>query len=159
MSNQDLTSHPLIQLVDEVARIQGRIKSLFADVHMGTGLNGMNDLVLNAISEADRPPTVPQIGRSLGHPRQVIQRAVNDLVEAGYLKKIPNPDHKRASLFGLTDKGLRLKQHSDAQALAIADAFLERMSGKQCQQLSEGLRKVRKEMESFSRQQKPSGKS
>lgn len=152
MNNSELKANPLVQLVDEVTRLQGRFKSLFADIHRETGLKSMEDLVLNAITEADRPPTVPQIGRSLGHPRQVIQRAVNDLLDDGYLDKLPNPDHKRAPLFELTAKGARLKQRSDAQALAIANAFLQQVPGEQCQQLASALRDVRKAMERFSKQ-------
>lgn len=154
MSDSKLKSNPLVQLVDEVTRLQGRFRSLFAGIHQETGLKSMEDLVLNAITEAERPPTVPQIGRSLGHPRQVIQRAVNDLLDDGYLEKLPNPDHKRAPLFGLTAKGARLKQRSDAQALAVADAFLEQVSAEQCQQLANDLREVRKAMEIFSKQKR-----
>lgn len=149
MTEQELKANPLIQLVDEVSRLQGRFKSLFAELHAGTGLKSMQDLVLNAIVEADKPPTVPQIGRSLGHPRQVIQRAVNDLVDDGFLKKSQNPDHKRAPLFTLTEKGKRLKRRSDAEALAIADAFLEKVPGQQCARLAEDLKAVRRAMQVF----------
>lgn len=157
MTRNRLTANPLIQLIDEVSRLQGRFKTLFAEVHAETGLKTMEDLVLNAIVEADRPPTVPQIGRSLGHPRQVIQRAVNDLVDDGYLEKQPNPDHKRAPLFAITAKGQSLKQRSDSEALAIADAFLERIPGQHCEQLAAQLKEVRKTMEAFSREQRNKG--
>lgn len=153
MSRTRLIDNPLIQLLDEVSRLQGRFKTLFADVHAETGLKTMEDLVLNAIVEADLPPTVPQIGRSLGHPRQVIQRAVNDLVDDGYLEKRPNPDHKRAPLFAITPKGRALKKRSDVAALAIADAFLDQVSGQRCQTLAAELKAMRKAMETFSREQ------
>ncbi|WP_317930433.1 helix-turn-helix domain-containing protein [Halioxenophilus sp. WMMB6] len=153
MSDRSLTDNPLIQLVDEVSRLQGRFKTLFADVHRETGLKAMEDLVLNAIVEADKPPTVAQIGRSLGHPRQVIQRAVNDLVDSGFLAKQANPDHKRAPLFALTTKGEALKIRSNRKALAIADAFLRSIPSQQCQQLANELKAVRKAMESFARTQ------
>ncbi len=149
---RSLKSHPLVQLVDEVARLQGRLQSVFAEVQQGSGLKTMEDLVLNAIVEADHPPTVPQIGRSLGHPRQVIQRAVNSLLEEGYLEKQPNPDHKRAPIFTLTGKGQTLKQRSDVQALEIADAFLERIAGQRCEELALGLKEVRRAMEAFARE-------
>ena len=152
MSKRHLKSHPLVQLVDEVARLQGRLQSLFAEVQQSSGLKTMEELVLNAIVEADRPPTVPQIGRSLGHPRQVIQRAVNNLLEEGYLEKQPNPDHKRAPMFTLTAKGQGLKQRSDVQALEIADAFLGRIAGERCIELALGLKEVRRAMEALARE-------
>lgn len=151
MPNQSLKTHPLIQLVDEVTRLQGRIKSLFNEVHSDTGLKTMENVVLTAIVEADSPPTVPKIGRSLGHPRQVIQRAVNDLVDDGFLERLANPDHKRAPLFAVTAKGLKLKQRSDSQALAVADAFLQHQPGSDLALLAEELRAVRKAIESFER--------
>lgn len=153
MNAQKLKSNSLVQLVDEVARLQGRFQSLFADVHAETGLKAMEDLVLNAIAEADTPPTVPQIGRSLGHPRQVIQRAIDALVDYGFLRKLPNPDHKRAPLFEMTKKGGELKRRSDAQALAIADAFLRTGQRLRCKHLAEELKVVRKAIEAFSRKQ------
>jgi len=152
MSQQPLKANALVQLVDEVSRLQGRFKSLFAEISASTGLNAMENLVLNAIAEADRSPTVPQIGRSLGHPRQVIQRTVNELIEQGYLLKQPNPDHKRAPLFELTKQGRQLKQRSDRQALAIAEAFFEDVPAKKCQQLASGLNEVRKGIERFARE-------
>ena len=153
-NTRELKSNPLIMLVDEVSRLQGRFKSLFAAVHAQTGLRAMEDLVLNAIAEADWSPTVPQIGRSLGHPRQVIQRAVNDLVDGGYLKPLPNPDHKRAPLFELTARGRELKARSDSQALQLADAFLEHTDARECEVLARELKSVRKAIEAFSRERR-----
>jgi len=150
-----IRSNPLIQLVDEVARLQGRIGSLFGAVHAQSGLRPMEDLVLNAIVEADTPPTVPQIGRSLGHPRQVIQRAVNTLLTDGFLERLPNPDHKRAPLFALTAKGERLKEHTDRMALEIADGFLQQDDPERCKRLVGELRELRKSLEAFARDTRP----
>lgn len=149
MMKQKLKSNPLIQLIDEVSRLQGRFTSLFAELHSESGIRPMEDLVLNAIVEADIPPTVPQIGRSLGHPRQVIQRAVNDLLAGGFLEKKTNPDHKRAALFTLTEKGRLFKERSDAEALAIANAFLDRLPDNRCATLAEELKGVRRAMQDF----------
>ena len=146
-----LKANPLIRLIDEVARFGGRVQSLFEDVHSETGLKTMENLVLNAIVEADFTPTVPQIGRSLGHPRQVIQRTVNDLVDAGFVEKLPNPDHKRAPLLGVTKKGSKLKEWSDTQALAVANAFLGNVDPCFCEKLALELKEVRKAIEVFSR--------
>lgn len=147
-----LRSNPLIQLVDEVSRLQGRIGSLFAAVHAESGLKSMEDLVLNAVCEADSPPTVPQIGRSLGHPRQVIQRAVNDLSRDGLIERLPNPDHKRAPLLTVTGRGKQLKALTDGLALGIANAFLQQDDPGRCERLAKELREVRRALEAFSRE-------
>jgi len=151
MSHSRLQSNPLMQLVDEVSRLQGRVGSLFEEVQAASGLKPMQDLVLTAVFEAASPPTVPQIGRSLGHPRQVIQRAVNDLADGGFIQRLPNPDHKRAPLLTVTAKGAGLKERTDAMALSIADAFLQGFDLQQCSRLAGELREMRRAIEAFAR--------
>ena len=153
MTKLDLKGNPFIQLVDEMARLQGRVTSLFDQVHEESGLKSMEEIVLTAIFEADTPPTVPQIGRSLGHPRQVIQRAVNDLADEGFIERLTNPDHKRAPLLAVTTKGEKLKQRTDAIALSIAERFLQHVNSATCTELAIELRAVRKALEAFSREQ------
>ncbi|TGD70997.1 MarR family transcriptional regulator [Mangrovimicrobium sediminis] len=146
-------SSPLIQLVDEVSRLQGRFTSLFEPVQSYSGLKRMGDLVLNAVYEADSPPTVPQIGRSLGHPRQVIQRVVNELAADGLLERLPNPDHKRAPLLGVTDRGRALKETTDDVALDIANTFLQYAAdAEECTRLARELRELRRALEAFARE-------
>ncbi len=147
-----LRANPLIQLLDEVSRLQGRFGSLFAEVHAESGLKHMENLVLNAIVEADTPPTAAQIGRSLGHPRQVVQRAVNDLADDGFLERLPNPDHKRAPLLAVTRKGEQLKERTDRMALAICDAFFQEANPVRCSQLVADLRQQRRALEAFARE-------
>ena len=117
-------SNPLVRLTDEVVRLQGRFKSIFAGSNGVTGLPSMELTVLTAVVEAASAPTVPQIGRSLGRPRQVIQRATNALIEAGLIEALPNPHHKRAPLLLPTRRGKAVKRKADARALKAANAFL-----------------------------------
>ena len=115
--------HPLVGLSDELIRLNGRMKSLFADARRNAGLGDSEMAVLNAVVEADLPPTVPQIGRSFGQPRQLVQRAANALVASGLIESMPNPDHKRAVLLRATEAGIALKREIDARADAIASAL------------------------------------
>lgn len=110
---------PLISLIDSVSRLQGRLSSSFAGAQPA-GLSPTEMTVLNAVAGATNPPTVPQIGRSLGHARQVIQRAANALLAAGLIEGHPNPDHKRASLLVTTPRGSEVKAEADARGVAIA---------------------------------------
>jgi hypothetical protein len=77
---------PFVQLIDEIARLRGRLKVVFPDNAASIGLSELELFVLNAVTGAREPPTVPQIGRSLGHARQVIQRATNALVARGLIE-------------------------------------------------------------------------
>jgi len=49
--------------------------------------------------------TVPDIARVMGQSRQAVQRLSNEMLGDGLLKAQPNPEHKRAKLLTLTDKG------------------------------------------------------
>jgi len=112
----------LVAILGEANRVAGRCLQLFSRVREDCGLTGIEVLTLIGIAHATTPPTVTQIGRSLGHPRQVIQRAVRVLEDEGLVQALPNPGHKRAALLIATDKGRALGQAIDAQAAdVIAD--------------------------------------
>jgi DNA-binding MarR family transcriptional regulator len=141
----------MIRVIDEVVRLQGRFKSIFAGSNGITGLPSMELTVLTAVVEAASAPTVPQIGRSLGRPRQVIQRATNALIEAGLIEALPNPHHKRAPLLLATRRGKAVKRKADASALRAANAFLRRIDAARCSRLAEDLRELRGEIEAHLR--------
>ena len=138
---------PLVGLSNELIRLNGRMKALFAGARRSEGLSDSESSVLNAVVEADRPPTVPQIGRSLGQPRQVIQRAANSLMEAGLIEAEPNPDHKRAVLLRPTERGTALKREMDARADAIAETVVGDIDADLVHAATTALRSIRKELE------------
>lgn len=144
-------TNPLIMVVDEAARFQGRVKRLFDEAQSRSGLSNLESLVLAAVTEADIPPTVPQIGRSLGHPRQVIQRAANELIAAGLVEKLPNPHHKRAALLKATDKGMKLEHQATEKALAVANTFLNNIDETKCARVAQDLRDLRQAIEAYAR--------
>lgn len=113
----------LVLLYDAVARLHGRLRESFAAARAGSGLSDMEHTVLAAVVEAGRAPTVPQIGRALGHPRQVIQRAANALQAAGLIAPAPNPDHKRAALLIATDQGRAVQAAANRKASRVADGL------------------------------------
>lgn len=145
--------HPLVGLVDETSRLNGRLKSLFAQSRQSVGLSESEIMVLNAVVEAERAPTVAQIGRSLGHARQLIQRAANSLVDAGLAETADNPDHKRAPLLKPTAMGIALKRKADAKAEAIAEELIPALGMDDVRQATKALRAIRKQLEARLRAQ------
>ncbi len=115
----------LIGILGEANRIAGRCEVLFGKLRRDSGLSGIEVLTLIAIAHADKPPTVPQVGRSLGHPRQVIQRAVRELEQAGLVRSEPNPGHKRAGLLVATAAGRDLGRSIDAATEEIVSVLAE----------------------------------
>jgi DNA-binding MarR family transcriptional regulator len=147
MPYEKVSLHPVVQLADEVARIGGRLQAVFADAHSGSGLSKMETTILMSVAESRFAPTVPQIGRSLGHPRQVIQRAANTLIAAGLLETMPNPHHKRAPLLKPTSTGEQLKKQMSARALKAADTLLEGIDFARCATLARELHELRRDIE------------
>jgi len=139
--------HPLVGLVDETSRLSGRLKSVFAASRQLVGLGDSEIMVLNAVVEAERPPTVAQIGRSLGHPRQLIQRAANSLRDAGLIDTVDNPDHKRAPLLRATDEGIALKRKADARAEQIAEELMPALQLGDVRDVTRALHAIRRQIE------------
>lgn len=139
--------HPLVGLSDELIRLNGRLRSLFAEARKGAGLGDSEMGVLNAVVEAERPPTVPQIGRSFGQPRQLVQRAANSLIAAGLIETVPNPDHKRAVLLRATAAGMALKREIDARADAKAEALGKGLDAEAVRSAARALGAIRRELE------------
>ena len=144
-------SHPMIRLADELIRLNARLRSVFAGVTATTGLAPMELTVLTAVTEATTAPTVAQIGRGIGHPRQVIQRAANALVAGGLIETAPNPNHKRAPVLRATTSGRRLKARADALAFQSADAALRELDAAQCERLVDELHDLRGRIEAHLR--------
>lgn len=147
MSNRFDTRHSLVGLTDELIRLGGRMKATFAGARREKGLGDSEMAVLNAVVEAERPPTVPQIGRSFGQPRQVIQRATNSLIAAGLIETAPNPDHKRAVLLRPTERGILVKRDIDLRADVIAGDIGEGVDGDTVRQATALLNTIRRQLE------------
>ena len=148
---QKKTYHPVVALIDELIRVNSRLRTVFSGTAEASGLSSMPLTVLTAVVESQIPPTVPQIGRSLGHPRQVIQRAANVLIEEGLIATQENPHHKRAPLLVATPSGEKLKSSVDKQALAAAEDFLSVIDANACEKLTRELRDLRSGIETYTK--------
>jgi DNA-binding MarR family transcriptional regulator len=104
-------------------------------------------VVFNAVAGAALPPTVPQIGRSLGHARQVVQRAATRLVDRGLATWIDNPDHKRAQRLVATAEGQALKARADAEGLRTAAALVEGLDPALIDSTARSVRSIREHLE------------
>jgi DNA-binding MarR family transcriptional regulator len=91
------------------------------------GLTSARWQILGAIAFAERPQPVAWLARDLGANRQNVQRIVNDLHQEGLVTFEPNPQHRRAQLVVLTDKGRRVYD-------AALDVYYPRINA-----LAEGL--------------------
>lgn len=139
--------HPLVGLVDETIRLNSRLRSVFAAARQESALNDSEQMVLNAVVEAERAPTVAQIGRSMGQARQLVQRAANALRDAGLIKMTDNPDHKRAPLLHPTARGIALKREVDTRADGIAEDLMPAFDLDDVRAATSALRAIRRQLE------------
>lgn len=139
----------LLAIVDEVLRLQSCFENVFADLKCLSGLSTMQKLVLSCVLDSPVPPTVPQIGRNLDRPRQIIQRVANELVREGLLEKAPNPHHLRASLLVPTPAALELARQAEERATHTTRAFLGKVNAERCHALTAELRQLREALEAL----------
>jgi DNA-binding MarR family transcriptional regulator len=144
--------HPLVGLVDETIRLNSRLRSVFGTARAGCALNDSEHMVLNAVVEAEQAPTVAQIGRSMGHARQLVQRAANALRDAALIETCDNPDHKRAALLRPTPAGVALKRAIDARADEIAEQLVPGLDPEEIRAAAAALQTLRKQIEARLRQ-------
>lgn len=90
-------------LILESFRFSGSLLTAGDQLTRDLGLTSARWQVLGAID--DGPLPVAQIARNMGLTRQAVQRVANDLAAEGFVAFAPNPDHQRAKLVDLTDKG------------------------------------------------------
>ena len=131
--------HQIAALIDAVGRTRGRLKSCYAPAQAASGLT-------------DTEPTVAQIGRSLGHPRQVVQRAANQLIASGLVLPIANPDHKRAPLLRPTLEGSALAAETSARAEAITARLAARIDTVLVVEATLALNRFRAQLEAIVRE-------
>jgi DNA-binding MarR family transcriptional regulator len=137
----------LIDLIDEVVRLRGRVMAATSGFGESSGLSSAQMTVVTAVVNARRPPTVPQIARSLGLSRQAIQRVADTLVEAGLLSLADNPDHQRAKLLVATDRARRAQRDADRLSRSWAERVIRGMPTSDIDHATETLRELRTRIE------------
>lgn len=90
-------------LVLEVFRLNGRLLAAGDRLSKPVGLTSARWQVLGALEEQGQ--SVAQIARKMGLARQNVQRLADALEKEGIVAYAPNPDHRRAKLVCLTERG------------------------------------------------------
>jgi DNA-binding MarR family transcriptional regulator len=90
-------------LILEAFRFNGRLLAAGDRLTKPLKLSSARWQVLGAIERG--PLSVAQIARNMGLARQSVQRIADSLEKERVIEYSPNPDHKRAKLVHLTEKG------------------------------------------------------
>src|ERR1700728_85785 len=115
------------ELILEIFKFNGRLRGAGDRLAKPLGLTSSRWQVLGAIEE--QPLPVAQIARNMGLARQNVQRLPGGLPGERVVAYTRNPNHQRAKLFCLTEKGQRamkeLTRHQAQWANAIASEVSE----------------------------------
>jgi len=145
----NIKENPLVMVIEESIRLKDSAQVILSEAMKGTPLSRLERLVLIMITEADVPMTASQMARALGHSRQVVQRAANQLVDLDLLTKVPNPDHKASSLFVPTKEGLKYEARLGSGLFDIVGSLLTEKDKKMCLRLSRELKHLRDLIEAY----------
>jgi DNA-binding MarR family transcriptional regulator len=105
MSTARTTDDAFQDLLLALFRLHGQVLHAADVMSADAGLSGARWQVMKVV--ARRPMTVSQVARRLGLQRQSVQRTADGLREQGLTEVLPNVDHARAGLVGLTAAGRR----------------------------------------------------
>ncbi len=144
-----IVENPLVSLIEESIHLKDSAQSILSAALGENTLSRLERLVLISLTEAKKPLTVSQVGRALGHLRQVVQRAANRLLELGLIEKLPNPDHKTSPLLQPTQQGLAFEQQLGDTLIAVVSNLLTESDIKTCERICKDLKKIRAKIEAY----------
>jgi DNA-binding MarR family transcriptional regulator len=132
-------------LVLEVFRLNGRLLIAGDRLSKPVGLTSARWQVLGAIEEQGR--SVAQIARKMGLARQNVQRLTDALEKEGMVVYAPNPDHRRAKLVCLTERGKKAFEKLGRQQAVWANQIASCVSHSEMKLALDVLRKLRSTVE------------
>ena len=137
------------RLVGEVFRLNGELLRTAGDLAGDLEITPARWQTIAVIR--NQPMTAAQIGRQLGLSRQAVQQTLRKLKEQGLIELLPNPDHQRAWLIGLSPSGRVAMDTLRERQTALTARFTERLglSVAEIDQLREHLRQMREAAEAF----------
>jgi DNA-binding MarR family transcriptional regulator len=98
--------------------------------------------VLGALAEKNDSMTVPAIAKKMGQTRQAVQRLANEMVRDNLLLFQNNPNHKRAQLLNLTDKGKETFKKLEKKQMPWVNSIAKGFSEAELQQALTTLQKL-----------------
>lgn len=137
------------ELIMETFRFNGRLLSAGDRLTKPVGLTSSRWQVLGAIEAQSL--SVAQIARSMGLARQNVQRLANALAEEHIVEYAPNPDHRRAKLVCLTERGRSAMKELGERQERWANETASRVSAAEIQAARDVLMKLRSRLEAGQR--------
>ena len=86
--------------------------------------------------------TAQDVSRLTGRPRNSISRAVNRMLQEGYIKRVPDPDDARQARLSITSSGRKLHKQVAADMTVKQEHVLGALSTRERETLIKLLRKT-----------------
>ena len=83
-----------------------------------------------------------ELATHAGMTKQSVGELVDDLVDLGYVQRVPDPEDRRAKLICLTDKGIEAQRLGFGLIDEIEDRWAERFGSERIQDLREILEQI-----------------
>ena len=136
MSDSPHTPHPpetLLSLLDAAT------ESVLAEFRRELEEAGYADIrpthgcVFRFVRDDGMRPT--ELARLAGMTKQSVGELVDDLVDLGYVERIPDPEDRRAKLICLTDRGIEAQRVGFGLLADVEDRWAERFGATRMKQL------------------------
>lgn len=116
------------RVIFEILRLGSRLHMAGDVLVSDLGLTGARWQVLATAAFGD-PRTVSAIARSLGLTRQSVQRVVNELEAARFVRLAANPAHKRARLVLVTKEGRVALARAEERRIPWTESLAAALAG------------------------------
>jgi DNA-binding MarR family transcriptional regulator len=140
-------------LILEAFRFNGRLLSAGDRLTKPLNLSSARWQVLGAIEQ--RPIPVAQIARNMGLARQSVQRLADSLEGERVVEYAPNPDHKRAKLVCLTEKGRRVMKELGKYQIHWANRIAAGATTEEIEAAKGLIKKLRQRLEANRQSEDP----
>ncbi|ABO25014.1 MarR family winged helix-turn-helix transcriptional regulator [Shewanella loihica] len=134
------------EIVLEVFKLSGQLTTEGDKLTQDVQMSSARWKVLGALGRAGNPMTVSDVAHSMGQSRQGVQRLANEMVELGFIALADNPQHKKAKLLLLTDKGVDVLQQLEQKQLPWAEACAQGIDAEALQVTLDTLRKLERKL-------------
>ena len=118
-------ANALLNLIIETLKLAPKLQLQGDQLTKDLDLTSSRWGVLGIVSQAEKQLTVSDLSRRMNLKPQTVQRFVTAMEQKGFIRLDNNPDHKRAKLIQLTEKGkkvlLILKKRELRWAATITD--------------------------------------
>jgi len=133
------------ELILETFQFNGRLLAAGDRLTKPLGLTSSRWQVLGAIEAQSL--SVAQIARKMGLARQNVQRLADALEKELIVEYVPNPDHKRAKLVRLTERGRSALKKLDLRQELWANGTASDVSSSEIRAAIEVVKKLRSRLE------------